>query len=150
MGIAVESGKTLNIYASTSGTGKLVAGLEKNNSLYYQYSQMNYAGIGGKAEDMATSATACGTVNVYGGNIIATGGQDCPGIGGGASGGTVTIYGGSVEAIGGPWDYENTGISCTLTVGSGLNVYAGDSSPGSQTTAAAYSNNRSAYVHIYK
>ena len=82
-GIAVREGQTLNIM----GSGKLVAQGESGS-----------AGIGGTG-----FSGDCGTINIIGGTIIATGGVEAAGIGGGAAGdgGIVSISGGDVTANGG-------------------------------------------------
>ena len=70
------------------------------------------AGIGGAAfvpdENSSDGDPNCGTVEIKGGTVTATGGSGCAGIGGGVSadyspgnGGTVTISGGTVTAAGG-------------------------------------------------
>ena len=115
-GIEVSATSTLSIYAQGEGSGTLEAtGAERG------------AGIGGTG-----NGGACGTVTIYGGQIIAQGGTRAAGIGGagtgstgtGGAGGTVTVYGGSVTATGG-----QTGIgggrnaaSGTLTVAPGMVV----------------------------
>lgn len=87
-GIYVPQGSTLNIYGQENDTGKINA----TGNIYY-------AGIGGNED----SDTGCGTVNIYGGTITATGGSTAAGIGGGLNrgAGNVTIYGGTVTATGG-------------------------------------------------
>ena len=119
-GIAVKPGNTLNIYAgnttsSISGSGVLTAAAGRWN-----------AGIGSGESDWGeTTATVnihggsitatggdngagiggeyCRVVNIYDGSVTANGGGDGAGIGGGYNdpGGTVTIYGGTVTATGG-------------------------------------------------
>ena len=89
-GIHVPEGSTLNIYGQANDSGKLTAIVDINDS----------AAIG--ANDQTDD---CGTINIYGGTVIAdamTAGADGAGIGGGdgGNGGNVTIYGGSVEAYG--------------------------------------------------
>ena len=81
----------------------------------------NYAGagIGGafEAPDGSDGDPNCGTVEINGGTITATGGSCCAGIGGGTTddnpgnGGTVTINGGMVTATGGSdGNYSGAGI----------------------------------------
>ena len=89
-GIHVPEGSTLNIYGQANDSGKLTAIVDINDN----------AAIG--ANDQTDD---CGTINIYGGTVIAdaiTAGTDSAGIGGGdgGNGGNVTIYGGSVEAYG--------------------------------------------------
>lgn len=93
-GINVTEGNTFNIYAQSAGTGALTAtGADYN------------AGIGGNGSESGNGEN-CGTVNIFGGTVNATGGQGGAGIGGGlgfntgGNGGNVTIYGGIVTATG--------------------------------------------------
>jgi uncharacterized repeat protein (TIGR02543 family) len=86
-GIRVIGDNSLTIYAQENGTGSLTATVSGSTS--------DCAGIGGN------SGETCGTVTIYGGNIMAnSNSQYGAGIGGGknGSGGTVTIYGGTVTA----------------------------------------------------
>lgn len=91
-GIAVNAGNTLNIYGQTNDTGKLVAGSDS-----YE------AAIGSDDQDDDSGENGGGTINIYGGTIKATAGDDSAGIGGGneAGNGNITIYGGNVTAQGG-------------------------------------------------
>ena len=94
-GVHVASGGILNIYGQKSDTGSLVADADKN-----------YAGIGGNNE------SGHGIINIYGGNIKATGGEYGAGIGTGNNPGSascemISIYGGKVVAQGG---YDAAGI----------------------------------------
>ncbi len=83
-GIHVPEGSTLTIKGGAAGTGKLTA------------SSNDYgAGIGGGGR------IACGNIEIQGGDITATGGQDAAGIGGAKSCGTITISGGTIKATGG-------------------------------------------------
>ena len=131
-GITVNDGNTLHIYAQSTGdnAGKLTAigaptcagigSSDKNNSgnIYIHggaisaSSESTGAGIGGGRK-------GAGTVTVFGGDIIATGGSSDiemynenkvdgggAGIGNGAfqvNGGSVTILGGTITANGGKW-----------------------------------------------
>lgn len=114
-GIQVPSGSTLNIYAQSGGTGRLVATGENYNSA-----------IGGP------NGNAAGTITINGGVIVANGGSNAAGIGGGQSGagGTVTINRGEVTANGGFYAQgigrgnSTTAASGTLTLGTGVSVYA--------------------------
>jgi len=121
---------TLNIFAQSTGEdmGKLNAA-----------GSYDYAGIG------STSRTACGTINIYGGDITAVGGKGAAGIGGGSgntsydggAGGTIGIYGGKVTATAGE-EVENVGRGAaigagsksddhgTVTLGNNILVKAGD------------------------
>ena len=85
-GIEVNSGNTLNVYSQSGGSGKLDVSISDN----YR------AAIGSDDE------TGCGTINIYGGNIVAEADHQAAGIGGGneADGGNINIYGGTVNATG--------------------------------------------------
>lgn len=89
-GITHILGSVLNIYGQSGSSGTLNAGT---------YISDDYAGIGGTAND------GCGEINIMGGNVIAQGGADQPGIGGiGSSSGAmgnITVLGGWVRATGG-------------------------------------------------
>ncbi|MBO4395020.1 MAG: hypothetical protein J5819_01570 [Eubacterium sp.] len=88
-GITIDSPNSLSIYAQSAGTGKLHA---NSNSI-----PENAAGIGG-------NDSMSGKINIYGGEIIANGGANAAGIGGGGSrcdGNLITINGGEVTATGG-------------------------------------------------
>lgn len=91
-GIYVGKGEGLYIYAQSpdiSAMGALEAAGETNN-----------AGIGGNGD---RDDGACGTIEIYGGNITAQGGDNAAGIGGGngGSGTSISINGGKVTAQGG-------------------------------------------------
>ncbi|MBQ9467430.1 MAG: InlB B-repeat-containing protein [Clostridia bacterium] len=82
--IVVNPGATLNVYGQYAGTGVLRA-----------FGGESQSGIGGSA-----SNTKCGTVNIYGGRILANASLYAAAIGGAGlsgSGGTVSIYGGDVQ-----------------------------------------------------
>ena len=90
--IKVEKKYTLTIYGQDKGTGTVITAPDNYNR----------SGIGGAYTD-------CGTININGGTVIATGGSD-PSIGLGSAGigaaydqpaGTVNINGGTVVATGG-------------------------------------------------
>ncbi len=70
-GITVTVGNTLNIYAQSAGTGALSAtganGVNAKNG--------GNAGIGSLGSGYQASAANCGTINIYGGTITATGGN---------------------------------------------------------------------------
>ena len=71
-GITVGQGATLNIYAEKgAGDGTLEANATDASS------DQGYAGIGGSRD------LDCGTINIYGGKIIAASGVGAAGIGGG-------------------------------------------------------------------
>ena len=138
-GITVASGNTLNIYAQSAGSGKLVAAGDTQAT----------AGIGGTNGDYG------GIVNIHGGTVIATGAQYAAGIGGGMSGdgGNVTIYRGSVTANGGEGaagigqgkgDNLSNG---SLTVASDCVVYGGDSANPTTPLESPYST-RSQYMKV--
>ncbi|MCR4818688.1 MAG: hypothetical protein K5841_07000, partial [Fretibacterium sp.] len=132
-GITVASGKTLNIYAQSGGTGVLIASGEDNA-----------AGIGGG------QTASNGTVNIYAGTVTATGGQNGAGIGGGVNGagGTVTIHGGLVTATGGEGAIGAGASSShgTLTVKGGT-VYGGDSE-NPDTVISDYTTTRPRYMIV--
>lgn len=91
-GICVPSGAELSINGTDSDSLTVIGG-------------GNAAGIGGgynKAINKADDSD-CGTVNIFGGIVTATGSAGGAGIGGGlyGSGGTVNISGGTVTATGG-------------------------------------------------
>ena len=157
-GIAVKPGNTLNIYAgnttsSISGSGVLTAAAGRWN-----------AGIGSGSSDWGETATVnihggsitatggengagiggryVGIVNIYDGSVTANGGDDGAGIGGGycEPGGTVTIYGGTVTATGGE---RGAGIGGGM-LGSGgtVSIYGGTvtASGGNKPDWANYSD----------
>ena len=117
-GIAVNSGNTLTIYAQSkgAGAGKLIA-----------TGATDASGIG------ADYNANCGKINIYGGDIAATGTGDGSGVGGGggsSQGGTVVVKGGRVVATAG--SAINSGIGArsirdqgTLTVADNIVVKAG-------------------------
>jgi len=96
-GIHVPVGSTLNIYGGPEGTGKIIAGPHS----YYG------AAIGGQKGDSKS-----GTINIYGGNISAYGGDNAAGIGGseGCTSGDITIYGGELHVNGSPNGDDGAGI----------------------------------------
>lgn len=118
-GITVTNENVLTIYAQSEGDG--AGRINASGSTSY------VAGIGGGNGGHA------GTINIYGGNITATGGFFAAAIGGGqnGNGGTVTINGGTVSATG----YFSPGI------GAGNNGTGGTITVnGGTVTAAGYSN----------
>lgn len=115
-GIDVPDGSTLNIFAQSKGTGKLVAQTNKSSGAAIggtrdgSFGNINIhggtitaindqhgAGIGS-----GNITTTEGAVTIYSGTINATGGTGGAGIGGGdnGSGGTITINGGNITATG--------------------------------------------------
>ncbi len=92
-GINVESGKSLTIYAQSTGEN---AGILKSENV-----AENQAGIGGG------DGQAAGSIAIYGGKITVKGGKEAAGIGGGYSGsgadngGSISITGGTISANGG-------------------------------------------------
>ena len=118
-GITVNQADTLNVYAQSGSTGKLVA----------KASTVFLPGIGGGS---TTERSAGGTVNIHGGSITATG-MGGPGIGGsyGGNGGTVTIYDGTVTATGqhgkqSVYSGGGAGIGGAVCEVSGGNYYSGN------------------------
>lgn len=118
-GVRVENTTSLTI----SGSGTLTA----------------RGGSGGGAGIGGGSNTACGTVTISGGTILALGGQDAAAIGGGANGagGAVNITDGTVFVIGGP---NAAGIGG----GSGVGVGGGDITISGGTVTANSSLNGAA------
>ncbi|MCR4840819.1 MAG: DUF4214 domain-containing protein, partial [Lachnospiraceae bacterium] len=111
-GIEVSAGNTLRIYGQCKGDGTLNATGNAINTCK--------AGIGG-----AGTNGNCGVIEIYGGNINATGGKYSAGIGGalidpdtktGGNGGTISIYGGVIKAQGG---------ECAPGIGGSLNSDGG-------------------------
>ncbi|MEE3403951.1 MAG: InlB B-repeat-containing protein [Acutalibacteraceae bacterium] len=127
--ITVGSGKTLNIYGQSNGTGALNAnGFSERTIGQETYSpQETYsAGIGEYSYNWSNSGF--GTVNIHGGRITARSGAESAGIGGSREStgeGTVTIYGGTVTAQGGT---GGAGIGGGGTGGKGctVNIYNGN------------------------
>ena len=115
--VMVARDSVLNIYGQENGTGKLIA----KDALPSGYSGEGSAAIGGHA---ATSLPT-GSINIYGGTIIATGASNAAGIGGGRGQApkTINIYGGTVTAKGGS---NAAGIGGGLNGGGGnVNIYGG-------------------------
>lgn len=108
-GIRVTSNTTLNITNLTDDASLTVTATAAYRD----------CAIGGSYNDN-TSSSACGTINIYGGNITARSGVYCAGIGGfgtGSStaakkgaGGIIRVYGGSVYAYGGGTTGGGAGI----------------------------------------
>ena len=92
-GIAVNEGNTLTIWGQSNNSGTLTATASSSGD----------AGIG------SNSYSSCGTINIYGGTIVAKGATDGPGIGLGHQGlgrssgmnATINIHGGIITATGG-------------------------------------------------
>ena len=118
-GIQLTQGNTLTIYGQSGGTGVLIA-----------TGGDSCAGIGGGMMD----AHICGKLNVYGGNITATGSDWASGIGStstddDSTGGQIYVYGGTVTAIAGDYfggigGYKWYGQG-SLVVGENMTVTAG-------------------------
>ena len=112
---------------------------------------VNCAGIGGDE-----FGNGCGTINIHGGKITATGGQGsdedigCAGIGGGLEGaaGIVTVYGGTVTAIGRDnaagigGGFGNKGGKVTVYGGT-VNAYGGNNGAG----IGGGGSSRNSYAH---
>lgn len=108
-GIMVTSNTTLNITNLTDDASLTVTATAAYRD----------CAIGGSYNDNSSSS-ACGTINIYGGNITARSGVYCAGIGGfgtGSStaakkgaGGVIRVYGGSVAAYGGGTTGGGAGI----------------------------------------
>ena len=155
-GITVTEGNTLNIYGQQQGTGTLTAAAYLSGG---DPDAENGAAIGGLGSFMHGSA--CGTINIHGGTVIAnkySGSSSCKaaGIGGAGyngNGGAITVYSGTVNAygsfggagIGSGYSNANGG-SFTMYGGTVTAVggdYAGGISGGSGTTGTAVT------AHIY-
>ena len=128
-GIRVPEGAVLNIISSTGNGSLLADGANASN---------NFAGIGADTTETGVGTSNgdnAGTINIYGGNIEATGGYQAAAIGGGyaKTGGNISILGGTVNAVGGD---EGCGI------GSGNRATGGNVtiSGGTVTVTAGGSN----------
>ena len=141
-GIDVKADNTLNIYAgstseSISGIGALTAtGSEWNAGIGCASSYFNGSGSGTVnihggsitatgGDDGAGIGGNSGAVNIYDGSVIAQGGDRSAGIGGSYNCvcGTVTIYGGTVTAAGG---VEGAGIGGGMGESGGtVSIYGG-------------------------
>ncbi len=93
--LVTPSPNSLTIYGQIGGTGHLYAGRTADDETSKVANR--YAGIGGGGYEGAG-----GSIEISGGNVIATGGRWAAGIGGGdeGAGGEITISGGSVVATG--------------------------------------------------
>ena len=117
-GITVAPGNTLYIYGQSGGTGKLIVNENKKDKC---------AGIGGDNNG------SCGTIVINSGTVIAYGGSDAAGIGGGNepkdgyTASSITINGGKVYAYGGKYGAGIGGgdlsAAGTITINGGQ-VYA--------------------------
>ena len=116
-GIFIPSGKTLTI----EGTGTLNAGSNRYGA----------PGIGAKGGTNLTDGENCGNITINGGTVVATGGSNASGIGGGPwnSCGTITIANTvtRVQATkGGTYDYvKPIGYGSTAVVFGNATVYNG-------------------------
>lgn len=112
-GIHLAVGSSLTVYQQVNGTGTLIA----DASAVY-----GNAGIGGTVG----GAVDCGSLTVRGGRIIAKGGGNSAGIGGGANGdgGTVTIMAGEVTATGGT-NGAGIGAGCWFETGGSVTIMGG-------------------------
>ncbi len=124
---------TVKAYGGTIGAGiSINKGYSINISGGYVEARgvQHCAGIGGHTGE------ECGTVNIYGGEVYAYGGDGAPGIGRGEGnftgidGGTVNIYGGYVEAHGGEYGAgiggSDGGDGGTITIyGGEVKAYGG-------------------------
>jgi len=95
-GITVPDGSSFTILAQSAGTGKLYAGLDKDEKAS---AEDYHAGIGGQNKG------SLGTINIYNGTIIARGGHFSAAIGGAGqvenNDGIINIHGGNITAYGG-------------------------------------------------
>ena len=118
-GIELTEGNSLTIYGQKDGTGKLIA-----EGTFDEYNLIfNTSGIGGTNN---VKNGSCGILTINGGNITATGGRSCAGIGcdnNKGVDGTITINGGTVTASGGE---NEAGIyGKTITINGGTVVASG-------------------------
>ncbi|MDO4279989.1 MAG: S-layer homology domain-containing protein [Peptococcaceae bacterium] len=109
-GIGVRNGNSFTIYGQSAGSGALTAQKVADNN----------AGIGGTGEYVSG-----GRITINGGTVMASGGSNGAGIGGGyfATGGAISINGGTVTATGGKigagigGGYRQGGGTITITGG---------------------------------
>ena len=109
-GINVPKGSSLIIYGQSKGTGKLtINGVDSG-----------FAGIGGSPKD------DCGTIEIKGGDIQVTGGENGAGIGAGDNhkAGTVSILKGTITATGGDNGAGIGGGNASQNGGT-INIYGG-------------------------
>ena len=140
-GVRVPEGATLNIYGQSGDTGNLWS-----NSRNFD----NCAGLGGR------DGEGCGDINIYGGNVSATGGDQASGIGSGNNAdmkGTIRVYGGTVSAVVSN-DKSGVGIGAGLDgdMGGKLLVYGGDVNADGRDAAgvgAAGKGNMTGSVEVY-
>ena len=125
-GIFLPDGCTLNIYAQSEGNGELTS-TGRNTG----------AGIGGYQD------YGCGTLNIYGGVITATGDSTTPkaaaGIGGGGvggSGGTVAIYGARSPPPARPPSRASATAAARASAAASTTVRAATEAAPAQSTAA--------------
>lgn len=114
-GISVINNNTLKIYSQKDGTGQLIASAGDLQ-----------AGIGSWANCDG------GNIEIYGGNITASGGIKAAGIGSGCNisasvhnGGTINIYGGNITANGGGGSRGGAGIGGGLLCDGGSITISG-------------------------
>lgn len=125
-GIRVPEGTTLNIYGQSGDTGKLWSNSKDSNYC---------AGLGGDNEE------GCGNINIFGGAITATGGNQASGIGSGKNAdmnGTIRVYGGTVAAqiMGDSSNAAGIGPGYGGDMIGQVIIYGGDVSSEAQTAAA--------------
>lgn len=153
-----------NVTATNTHTGAGIGGGQSGNggivtiyggNVTATNTSSSESGVGAGIGSGQGSSNNGGTVIIYGGIVTATGGPGAAGIGGGSegAGGSVTINGGTVIASGGSGAHgiggsktssEKTG---TLTVGSGLKVFGGDSA-NPTTVITEYSSTRKQYMIV--
>ncbi len=139
-GIQAAVGKTLTI----QGTGSLTASpFDGGSSFSYG------AGIGGGNE------IACGNIEIQGGTITATGGNQAAGIGSGdqVTCGNITISGGTVTATGGPNGAAGIGsgsrAGCgTITITTGVTQVTATKGSGADNSIGAGFNGSCGTVRI--
>ena len=132
-GIEVEPGNILTIYAQANGTGALFANGHTDRT----------AGIGGSGYYVDGNAN-CGTVNIYGGNITATGATGAAAISD-QSGKTAGAWSGIIFEgdAGAVYGNQSNGGSFTIATGQTLDILSGSSftNCGTLTIDGALTNN---------
>ncbi len=111
-------------YRKSCGTVTLAGGAVTAESL--TTGDYGGAGVGGGGGSSSSTAGAGGDITITGGSLMATGGNNATGIGGGAcgTGGSLTVSGGTVAATGEGYGagvgggYYGTGGEVTVTGGS--------------------------------
>ena len=123
-GIHVPKNATLNIYGQSNDTGIL-------NCTCFRSTEKSACIGGAEGEDF-------GTLNIFGGDISATGSDYAPGIGSGKDAdmsGIVRVFGGNVKSTGGRYGGPGIGSGCNGDMKGALYVYGGDIQAASRDAA---------------